>query len=193
MQQIILEKSKRSLCIWPAICLLMLCASHITAQPYNFTTYSLADGLPQSQVFALCQDTRGYLWAGTQGGGLSRFDGLKFETFTTADGLSSNYIHALVADGRGGIWIGTDQGLCRYDGARFKPVRLGATGAGVYALALVEENNVWIGTNRGVFSCGLEEAVAKPVSLPGNGPAPVVTAFFPSEDGVWVGSDRAPG
>ena len=190
MQQIILEKSKRSLYAWPAICLLILCAGYLSAQPYNFTTYSLADGLPQSQVFALCQDARGYLWAGTQGGGLSRFDGLKFETFTTADGLPSNYIHALMADGRGGIWIGTDQGLCCYDGARFKPVRLGATGAGVYALALVEENNVWIGTNRGVFSCGLEQTTAKPVSLPGNGPAPVVTAFFPSEDGVWVGSDR---
>lgn len=162
----------------------------LPAQPYNFIPYSLDEGLPQSQVFALCQDTRGYLWAGTQGGGLSRFDGLKFETFTTADGLPSNYIHSLLADDQGRLWVGTDNGLCRYDGHRFETIRLAAGNTIVYALALAPGKNVWIGANKGIFSCLPNEQAAKPVALPGNGPAPVVTVLFPTEEGVWVGSDR---
>lgn len=162
----------------------------LPAQPYNFLTYSLDEGLPQSQVFALCQDARGYLWAGTQGGGLSRFDGLKFETFTTADGLPSNYVYSLLADQQGHIWVGTDNGLCRFDGHRFETIRLGAASAVVYALAQVQEKSVWIGTSRGVYACQAGDQAAKPVALPGNTPAPVVTALLPTADGVWVGSDR---
>ncbi|MBL0101516.1 MAG: hypothetical protein IPP49_16970 [Saprospiraceae bacterium] len=36
----------------------------------KFFNYSIAEGLPQSQVFAICQDSAGYIWAGTQGGEL---------------------------------------------------------------------------------------------------------------------------
>ena len=135
------------------IILSIVWARLLPAQPYNFLTYSLDEGLPQSQVFALCQDNRGYLWAGTQGGGLSRFDGLKFKTFTTADGLPSNYIYALLADQEGRIWVGTDNGLCRFDGHRFEAIRLGAASAEVYALAQVQEKSIWIGTSRGIYSC----------------------------------------
>lgn len=190
MQQIVFWKSKRILSAWPAICLLILSANYLPAQTYNFTTYSLAEGLPQSQVFALCQDKQGYLWIGTQGGGLGRFDGLKFQTYTTADGLTSNYIYTLLEDPQGRLWIGTDQGLCRYDGRRFAAVRLGSIGAGVYALALAQKNNVWIGTNRGVFTCLLNESAARPMPLPGDNPKPSVSTIFPTEEGVWIGSDQ---
>ncbi|MBC7774989.1 MAG: hypothetical protein H7246_06070, partial [Phycisphaerae bacterium] len=56
-------------------------AGVLGAQPYNFLPYSVAEGLAQTQVYALYQDSRGYLWCGTQGGGLSRFDGHDFQTF----------------------------------------------------------------------------------------------------------------
>ena len=109
----------------------LLPATVLFAQPYNFVTFSLPEGLPQSQVFAMCQDRRGYLWLGTQGGGLSRFDGQRFETFTTADGLPSNYINALLEDAQHRLWVGTNQGLCRFDGRRFEPVGLAGVRIGV--------------------------------------------------------------
>ena len=49
-------------------------------QQYNFHNYSVKDGVAQSQVYSLLQDSRGYLWMGTLGGGLSRFDGINFKT-----------------------------------------------------------------------------------------------------------------
>ncbi len=83
----------------------------VYAQQHNFTTYSVTEGLAQSQVQTILEDSKGYLWLGTQGGGLCRFDGAKFVTFTTKDGLKSNYIHALYEDKEGIIWIGTTNGV----------------------------------------------------------------------------------
>ena len=50
-------------------------------QQYNFRSYSLEEGLPQSQVQALIQDQQGNLWVGTNGGGLCRFNGKEFQVF----------------------------------------------------------------------------------------------------------------
>ena len=51
----------------PFILVLVLSDGAI-AQKYAFTTYSTEQGLPQSQVNAICQDKEGYLWVGTLGG-----------------------------------------------------------------------------------------------------------------------------
>ena len=47
------------------------------AQSYSFINFSVAEGLPQSQVSAIVQDEKGYLWVGTMGG-LGRFNGRSF-------------------------------------------------------------------------------------------------------------------
>ncbi len=72
--------------------------------------YTLEDGLPQSQVYALTLDTKGYLWLGTQGGGLARFDGNDFKVFNTTHGLASNYIQAIKAS-NDTLYLGTRKGL----------------------------------------------------------------------------------
>ncbi|HCA83264.1 MAG TPA: hypothetical protein DEP18_05710, partial [Flavobacteriales bacterium] len=50
----------------------------INAQVRNFRFYGLDEGLSQSQVSTICQDHNGYIWLGTLGGGLNRFDGIDF-------------------------------------------------------------------------------------------------------------------
>lgn len=100
---------------WTLTSCFVLCSClPLFAQQYQFQNYSLEDGLAQSQVFCIEQDSRGYIWMGTRGGGLSRYDGERFETYTEADGLSSNYIWSLAPDDKGELWIGTEQGLCHF-------------------------------------------------------------------------------
>ncbi len=79
-------------------------------QQQQLRPYTLEDGLPQSQVYDIIQDDVGYLWLGTQGGGLCNFDGEKFTTWNTTDGLLSNYIHALSYT-KDSLFIGTKRGL----------------------------------------------------------------------------------
>ncbi|WP_367390328.1 two-component regulator propeller domain-containing protein [Lewinella sp. LCG006] len=98
------------------------CCFVALAQPRRVQTYSVSDGLAQSQVYALLADSRGFLWAGTQGGGLSRFDGQKFKTFADAEGLLGNNVAALWEDARGQIWVGTEGGLSVYDGTTFQEI-----------------------------------------------------------------------
>ena len=80
------------------------------AQNKQIKVYTLEDGLPQSQIHAMALDYKGYLWLGTQGGGLARFDGERFVVYNETNGLGSNYINALFSKGDT-LYIGTNKGL----------------------------------------------------------------------------------
>src|SRR5579863_9418312 len=47
---------------------------------YASDTWSLEQGLPQITVLSITQDTRGYMWFGTQDG-IARFDGVAFKAY----------------------------------------------------------------------------------------------------------------
>ena len=80
------------------------------SQNQQLRGYTLEDGLPQSQVYDMVQDEKGYLWLATQGGGLACFDGKDFEVFNETNGLQNNYVNALFAS-NDSLFIGTKRGL----------------------------------------------------------------------------------
>src|SRR5690554_1925162 len=80
---------------------------------YALRNYSVKEGLPQSQVNIILEDNNGYLWIGTHGGGLARFDGREFKVFTTLDGLLSNIITYLKLDSQGNLWIVHTRGITK--------------------------------------------------------------------------------
>ena len=90
------------------------------SQQYTFRNYSVENGVAQSQVYTLLQDSRGYLWMGTRGGGICRYDGNSFKTYTTKDGLCNNYIWKIREDEEHNLWIATNNGLSKFNGVRFE-------------------------------------------------------------------------
>ncbi len=91
------------------------------SQSYNFTAISVEAGLSQSQVNCIMEDSRGFLWVGTAGGGINQFDGNKFRVYEEKDGLAGNIVNAIEEDHNGNIWIGsTWGGLSIFDGKDFK-------------------------------------------------------------------------
>lgn len=50
------------------------CFTSLLAQKdfFSIRNYTAIDGLPQSQVKGIVEDKSGYLWIGTEGGGLAR-------------------------------------------------------------------------------------------------------------------------
>lgn len=61
------------------------------------------------------------MWAGTWGGGVSRYDDQTWTTLSTADGLSHDIVNAITEDRRGHMWFGTfGGGITRYDGKVFQ-------------------------------------------------------------------------
>ena len=73
--------------------------------------FGLEDGLQSNQVNTIIQDNKGFIWIGTEGGGLQRFDGHSFVDFAPIPGdstsLASGYVHDLLEGQDGSIWIGT--------------------------------------------------------------------------------------
>ena len=76
---------------------LMVWTNLLPAQEYHTIRYTTTDGLVQSQVFALLQDRKGYLWFGTHRG-ICRFDGKRFKAYGIREGLSGSFIQALLED-----------------------------------------------------------------------------------------------
>ncbi len=91
----------------------------LVAQQYTLRNYKALDGLPQSQVSMMVEDAYGYLWVGTQGGGLARFDGREFKVYTTLDGLLSNTVTFLKIDSKQNLWIVHPRGITKFDGYTF--------------------------------------------------------------------------
>lgn len=82
----------------------------------NFKRITVEDGLSQTSVEYLFQDSKGYMWIGTIDG-LNRYNGSRFEVFRYSkdkpNSISGNYISAIAEDDEGNIWVGTSRGLDR--------------------------------------------------------------------------------
>lgn len=102
-----------------ALLLFLLATCFAVAQTtIEISEYNVDNGLSQSQVTFIEQDSRGFLWVGT-GEGLNRFDGYEFKQYFIEVGntqsLNNNSIRGLKADNNGGVWVGTDMGLNYYN------------------------------------------------------------------------------
>lgn len=171
------------------ILLLLLFPLLLRAQSQQFTARSLESGLPQSQVYAMCEDRQGYLWVGTQGGGLSRFDGVDFWTFTTQEGLPSNFITALYEDREGRLWAGANEGLAFFDGRQFVTVP-GGQALAVYTFLQVDAELLWLGTTRGIWQYSFKDKQLSKVSLDAAlDKTPVYTLLYTEQNRtVWMGT-----
>ena len=56
------------------ILLFIINAVPVCGQHYNFKTFTMDDGLGESVINTVYQDSKGFLWIGTFGGGVDRFD-----------------------------------------------------------------------------------------------------------------------
>ncbi|MGQ1785994.1 sensor histidine kinase [Saccharicrinis sp. GN24d3] len=92
----------------------------LSGQHHFFRQYSLEEGLPQSEVNDIAEDKFGYLWLGTNGGGLCRFNGIDFEVMTKKDGLLEDLVMGLYSDNNYDLWIGSPKGVTKYNGKDFK-------------------------------------------------------------------------
>ena len=181
-----------------AFILLLLLAMDSYAQQYGFTRFSVDEGLPRSGVYCMAEDDRGHLWAGTEGGGLARFDGIRFEVFNLSNGLPGNTVRALLNDRDGNVWAGMDgQGLVYFDGRKFHKVDTtdGLSGNYVRSMAQDTTGAIWVGTmGAGISRVRLlpsegviVEAIAHPLL---DAAANIHCALADSKGRIWFGTDN---
>jgi signal transduction histidine kinase/ligand-binding sensor domain-containing protein len=123
----------------------------IFPQTLPFRNYTVEDGLGQSRAYAVLQDSKGYIWIGTQDG-VSRFDGSIFRTYTTDDGIVNNRILAMMQDHNDNIWLGTAGGVTVIRENEFYNFTKtdGLAGALVHDIVQENDRSIWIATEEGL-------------------------------------------
>ena len=124
-------------------------------QNYQLRSYTIEDGLPQSQVYDIAQDHIGYLWLGMQGGGLCRFDGKAFDVWKESDGLKSDYINTITTV-NDSLFIGTSNGLSILHASKFYNYDTPQ----IHKIRNINGNQ-YIATNEGLFQYTKKQGVIK--------------------------------
>jgi ligand-binding sensor domain-containing protein/serine phosphatase RsbU (regulator of sigma subunit) len=87
---------------------------------YRIKLFDVKDGLTETVINCIMQDSRGYIWIGTNDG-LNRYDGHSFYIFrnklSDSTTICDNLIRSITEDKSGNIWIATSNGLSKFDRA----------------------------------------------------------------------------
>ncbi|WP_376694828.1 ligand-binding sensor domain-containing protein [Wenzhouxiangella sp. EGI_FJ10305] len=157
-------------------------------------SYGLDQGLAQSSVISLAEDSKGFLWFGTQEG-LHRFDGHRFDVLRREpgdpDSLVSSTMDVLTVDRRERLWMGSNDAgvevidLASLERWRFTPEQ-GLSHARVTGLAVLPSGqSAVVATAAGVDRIDLaERSVSNLISRDG------LIGLVRSNDADWLVADR---
>lgn len=146
-----------------ALLFIILCNSRVYTQNYNisFDHLTVEEGLSQSTIFAITQDTKGFIWIATRDG-LNRYDSHEIKVYRNdpqdPTSLANNVINTLFVDSKGQLWIGTGRGICLYNPEKDNFTRIenipGKSSTlshnNVFAIFEDREKNIWVGTRNGL-------------------------------------------
>ncbi len=110
------------------------------------------DGLPQNTVTAILQTRAGRLYLGT-GGGLARFDGVRFQTFSSGKFEAETHdIIGLYEDRRENLWIRLNTGLARLDPVEGRVLPVGLDGpVNIQMMFEDRSGRLWLAAVQGAF------------------------------------------
>ena len=85
----------------------------VLTERYNVSYLDLKNGLPHNNVSSIFVDSGGFLWVGTYGGGLVRYDG--YGMMTPVMWLNSNSCKSIAEDRYKHLWVAFDEGTNIFD------------------------------------------------------------------------------
>ncbi|MBI3622227.1 MAG: hypothetical protein HY208_08595 [Nitrospirae bacterium] len=140
----------------------------------SHTLYTTKQGLLSDIILVIRIDAKGQVWAGTYGGGLSRFDpngppdhqwitytpfgvgdtryGPHWRDYRPGEGIGDLWVYDLLFEPDGTMWAATWKGASRFDGTRFHTYTTldGLADKWVYTLQRAPSGTFWFGTEGGV-------------------------------------------
>jgi len=160
---------------WHALCAFALCATLGTlevnaaasdampeARPMYFEHLTMRDGLSQSTVMSVLQDSQGYLWLGTESG-LDRYDGYTIREYRrergNEHGLANDYVWSIVEDGNSDLWLATwgggvarwDRKTDRFERFRHDPRDPASLSSDLVRMVLIDPSGyIWAATDEGL-------------------------------------------
>lgn len=135
----------------------VLCAQ-IQYSNVRFKQLGLNEGLSQSTVYSITQDSQGFMWFATRSG-LCRYDGYQVKQFVHHDSdstsLSHNIVVRLFSDSiNHKVWASTDNGLCAYNQktGSFTTYHLKHSNSEYFSMVQTPSGQFLIGGGQGIYS-----------------------------------------
>ncbi len=161
------------------------------------------DGLSNSSINSIFQDSNGLMWFGTWDG-LNVYNGAEFETFRherytdSVCTISHPVVRDIFEERKGVLWITTDFGINRFDLAthQIESYYLGYRDSGIFReksfLATTDGNGHVLASvyNTGVFLFNAASKSFDPVELPQVDARSVTHLFFDASGHLWLVCDR---
>ena len=99
--------------LWITLCLVVslpvLGNENLLTERYNLTYLDLGNGLPHNNVSDIFEDSNGFLWISTFGGGLVRYDG--YGVMEPRLDLNSKSCRNITEDNFHRLWVAFDEGI----------------------------------------------------------------------------------
>jgi len=165
--------------------------SVLNAQDYNFKHYGQKQGLVNANIKYIFQDSYGFLWFATQGGGISYFDGRNFITYDKQDGLAGNDVICITEDQNKAIWIGTVEGVSKFDRKKFTnyTIENGLKENKVFHI-LCDGNKTWISTFGGGIAILENDKFTYLTTDNGLSSNKVFSVFKDKSNKYWIGTSK---
>lgn len=191
-------------CLWALIAAVSMHRSY--AESLYVERLGLEDGLSQTTINAIVQDSRGFMWFATQTG-LNRYDGYRFKIYGSIkdnpSSLRNHSVWALIVTKDGQLWVGTYGGLSVYRpetddfiSYQYEPDNSKSLSHdNIWALYEDDHGYIWVGTGMGLNRFDRQQqtftrflyAEGDENSISNN----TVNAIFQDAAGdLWIGVDR---
>ncbi|MCP4313606.1 MAG: hypothetical protein GY790_20325 [Bacteroidetes bacterium] len=187
--------------------LTLICLSTLHGQEeyIRFKRITINDGLSLSSVYNIAQDSKGFMWFGTEDG-LNKYDGQSITVYgATTDQhyiLANKWIEQIYEDKAGMIWLGSRGGLTMYNPSKgiFNTLKhepgsiQSLSNDTISALIADLRNDVWVGTFGGLNRVDRftgEVTRVTPVEPELEGLTSLISEFALDRSGtLWIGTHR---
>ena len=91
------------------------------AEKYSFINYNNIENVGNNYIYNIYKDSRGQVWFGTDGKGITVLNNGKLTNYNKRNGLRDDHIYSFTEDRNGNIWFNTeDAGIYCFNGKTFK-------------------------------------------------------------------------
>lgn len=170
---------------------------HAQYTDVRFIRLTINDGLSLSSVYCIYQDSKGYMWFGTEDG-LNKYDGRNFIIYRAIPGdeksIAHKWIELIYEDTHGILWFGSCGGLSRFDPVHEIFTHYKSNQEDAYqflndtitCIQQVSEDYILVGTYGGLNQINLQSMESKSVALEGMSGHADICCIESLDDGMYV-------